>query len=137
MDLILVREEWRADGIISVLLDLQGEFISYALEHAYLDSGGEYYPKIPDGTYSCVRGMHQLHNNKPFETFEVIGVEGHSGLLFHSGNMNSDSDGCILVGLSLGNIGSQKALLNSRAAFQKLLALQVGCDQFWLSVKST
>jgi hypothetical protein len=93
-------------------------------------------PKIPTGTYECLRGVHQLAPTaispkpQPFETFEITGVEGHSGLLFHTGNFSEDSRGCVL--LSLGR--NEKMLINSREGFERFMQAQAGCDNFTLTV---
>jgi hypothetical protein len=50
--------------------------------------------KIPVGRYLCRRSW--FHRGA-YETFEVV-VPGHSRLLFHRGNVEEDSEGCILVG---------------------------------------
>ena len=66
-----------------------------------------------------------------FITFEVQNVPGHTGILFHTGNTNRDSEGCILLGsLIKGNI-----LLNSRPAFAKFMELLGNLPQFTLEVK--
>lgn len=136
MDLKLVRNDYRADGVTSTLYDEDGNVIARTMEHAYLNDGF-YDPKIPDGVYQCLRGLHKLHvDSEPFESFEVMDVEGHDGLLFHVGNFNSDSNGCILLGLSIGEVGGQKALINSKLAFSKFMELQEGCDEFILTVRS-
>lgn len=96
MDLILKRKLRNADGIFSDLFQGLGTGLELTtLEHAYPIRNREsidYAPKIPNGIYTCVRGMHQLEHGWPFETFEVTGVAGHSGILFHIGNFNADSD---------------------------------------------
>lgn len=128
MDLKLIRKEYQRDGIFGILTDVGGKVVAHTLEHAYSDGTG-WAPKIPDGEFVCVRGEHQLASG-PIETFEITGVPGHSGLLFHYGNFNKDSEGCVLVGeAEAGN-----ALTKSRAAFAKLMALQDGVDQFNLTV---
>lgn len=136
MDLKLVRNAYRADGITSTLYDDEDNIIAVTLEHAYLNDGF-YDPKIPDGVYQCLRGLHKLHvDSEPFESFEVMDVEGHDGLLFHKGNVNSDSQGCILLGLLLGYVNGQRVLIHSKLAFEKFMELQEGCDEFVLTVRS-
>ncbi len=138
MDLVLVRADFRADGITSKLYSEDFVLIGETLEHAYLIDEGTYAPKIPDGVYTCMRGLHKLHvDSEPFETFEVMDIPDHDGIMFHTGNFNSDSAGCILIGLSLGNIGGQRALINSKIAFDRFMKLQEGCDEFILTVRST
>lgn len=124
--LTLARFSESDDGIFSHLWDEEKNLIAYTLEHAYNKA-----PKIPHGTFKCVRGTHQLHENSaPFETFEITGVEGHSGLLFHCGNLQSESQGCVLVGSGLeGNM-----ITESRKAFEKFMELMTGVDEFDLVV---
>ena len=130
MDLVLTRSQYRPDGIFGTLT-ADGTWIAATLEHAYESEGGEWYAKIPDGTYTCVRGQHQLAHGGPFETFEVTGVPGHTGLLIHCGNFDRDSEGCILVGTSVAG----DHIAASREAFERLMALQAGINQFQLEVR--
>lgn len=119
-----------ADGIFGDLI-FGSSPIAVTLEHAYL-VGEEYRPKIPPGTYTCVRGEHLLHSTAvPFETFEIMGVPGHTGLLFHWGNWNRDSDGCILLGLK----AEGDMILNSKEAFNNFMGILAGDDLFTLIIK--
>lgn len=113
-DLVLRRIAYRPDGIFSVLL-LDGAPRFVTLEHAYQNPSG-WQPIIPAGEYQCQRGTHQLTSSGPFETYEVTGVAGHTGLLFHWGNANKDSEGCVLVGMQFGLYASAQVLV-SRPAF--------------------
>ncbi len=95
----LVRLQKRSDGVFSRLYNDHGVPIAFTLEHAYpaIDSDS-WVAKIPNGTFTCVRGIHCLHNGVPFPTFEITGVAGHKNLLFHAGNFDKDSEGCCLIG---------------------------------------
>ena len=123
--MILNRISKSPEGIFSLLIDEQGNTYHCA-EHAYNSL-----PKIPDGEFICIRGQHQLHDG-PIETFEITGVEGHTGILFHYGNNPQiDSDGCVLLGTSQeGN-----TVINSRIAFKAFMTTLDGIDSFQLSVK--
>lgn len=132
MDLILVREKKRPSGIFGKLCAPDGITFCLTLEHAYPTTEG-YQPKLPAGTYRCVRGPHQLHTGPIFETFEITGVPGHTGILFHVGNWNRDSEGCVLVGYT---ISGDNALTRSRDTFKKFMELQAGLDEFQLTVLS-
>ena len=119
----LERIELNSEGIFSALT-VSGK-VFYTLEHSY-----DCIPKVQPAVYKCVRGTHQLHDGIPFETFEITGVEGHSGILFHVGNYNKDSDGCVLVGeKKVGN-----SVVNSKKAFAEFMNLLVGIDDFELVV---
>jgi hypothetical protein len=135
MNLILTRKERRADGVFSELSDEAGRVLFHTLEHAY-PAGDGYEPKIPNGTFTCRRGEHRLHGmTESFSTFEITGVLGHQNLLFHWGNFNRDSEGCILVGEKVAQAGQEEMITNSRAAFARFLALQAGLDLFPLTVR--
>jgi hypothetical protein len=146
MDLTLVRVELAVDGVFGFLKDaLSGNALFHTLEHAYVkgplddEEKWHYYSKFPDGKYTCVRGVHRLHSitGVPFETFQVTKVPGHSGILFHTGNFNADSQGCILLGLRRGVIGEQRALISSKVAFNKFMKMQADVDRFTLTVETT
>lgn len=133
MDLTLTRQDNNQNGIFSVLSDSSGNIISHTLEHSYTgEDGSSYIPKIPDGTYTCVRGPHRLNGmTDDFITFEITGVSGHSNLLFHWGNYNRDSEGCVLLGES--RVGDM--VTNSRITFNKFIDLQKNINEFILVVK--
>ncbi len=136
MDLTLKRTQALESGIFGELLDSNNRLMAVSLEHAYKSFVGGWIAKIPLGTFTCVRGEHYLHGmTTPFETFEVTGIDGHAGLLFHWGNFSKDSEGCILVGTNVvGPIGGAKMITQSRAAFARLMRLQSGIQTFQLRV---
>ena len=124
-------------GIFSYLLGDADIVEAVTLEHAYPE-GEIYIPKIPSGSYKCVRGPHRLHGmTEDFITFEITGVEGHTNLLFHWGNYNKDSEGCVLLGKTkiLMPDGVSSMITESRAAFNKFMDLQNGLDEFQLEVQ--
>lgn len=130
MNLTLRRISFVPSGIYGRLFDEHENIVSVTLEHAYKD-GTLFVPKIPEGSYLCKRGMHRLASMKEdFETFEVMCVPGHTGILFHSGNYNHDSDGCILIGRSI----APDMIMDSKKSFARFMALQEGLDHFQLIV---
>jgi len=128
----LTRLHKRSDGIFSNL-NVEGLTLA-ALEHAYQQDDGSYDAKIPPGTYLCVRGMHRLSEPAMFETFEITGVPGHTGLLFHCGNFDQDSEGCVLLGDIMDISSKPGRLFNSRNAFSDFMDKLVNLDSFQLSV---
>lgn len=130
MNLTLTRTDFDADGIFGTLTSDDGSFSCMTLEHAYQQDDGSWAPKTPTGTYTCVRGQHQLHSG-PIETFEITNVPGHTGVLIHPGNAENDSEGCCLVGEArVGNM-----ITNSRVTFAKFLELEEGLNEFQLTVE--
>lgn len=142
MKFLLKRGDYVKEGIFGVLssddlplvVDVPSAFICQTLEHAYsVETPVGYAPKVPLGVYTCVRGTHQLEKmDHAFETFEVTNVPGHTNILFHSGNVNADSAGCILLGLKNDN---DKEILESRAAFKLFMARLEGVDSFELTIE--
>lgn len=141
MKMLLINQHFRSDGIFGTLCDESGLRVAYTIQHAYENpnaSPGDYawIPKIPPGTYTCKRGIHKLHKkSQEFETFEITGVEGHTGLLFHPGNKNDDTEGCVCPGEWL--IEDEKCwkVMNSRESFQSIMTLQEGINEFPLTVE--
>lgn len=121
----LVRENCKPTGIFGSLQDDSGNVICVTLEHSY-----DCVPKVPNGTYKCIRSIHALHDGVKFETFEITGVAGHSGILFHIGNYNGDSSGCVLLGKTVNG----DAITNSKVTFNKFMTMLVEVDEFTLTV---
>jgi hypothetical protein len=70
------------------------------------------------------------------ETWEVCNVPGRSAILFHAGNTEEDTAGCILLGrnhavLSVDNRG----VVNSGNTFQRFLVDMREHSQFHLTIK--
>ena len=128
----LRRTAFHEDGIFSDFEfdDAPGRFC-VTLEHSY-----DCKPKLPAGIYTCVRGTHALHNGIPFETFEITGVAGHKGILFHAGNFNRDSEGCVLIGKDIvvdPNSGDEM-VTGSKAEFKEFMDRLDGVQSFQLEV---
>ena len=122
----LIRNQKTPSGIFSTLMQDDGTTIAVTAEHSY-----DGLPKLPSGTYRCVRGTHKLHDLVPFETFQIMAVPGHDRMLFHVGNLPQvDSDGCVLLGMAI--VGN--TITRSRKAFKSFMTLMDGIDEFPLDV---
>lgn len=138
MYLILSRKEFREDGIFGELTDARGNLIAVTLERSYFESPtGKYISKMDNGNYQCVKGSHRLAGmDKDFTTFEITGVEYHDGMLFHVGNYNEDSEGCVLLGKGMGwKSNGGKMIVNSKVAFDNFMKLMQYIDSFYLQVE--
>lgn len=133
----------RPDGIFStVTRDDTGQPFMVVLEHAYIQPDGSYDAKVSSGKYTCLRGIHHLGPNAtPIETFEITGVIGHKGILFHPGNWNEDTEGCSCVGSKFTQGEDPHAggavvemVVNSQVTFKKFMAAQEGLNKFQLTV---
>lgn len=133
MKFTIIRKEFLDSGVFGEMI-LDDKHFCYTAERAYDDNK----PKIPDGEYTCKRGMHKLSDLQEFETFEIKGVKGHWGLLFHKGNWaQKDSTGCVLLGTGIGYmLKGGKMLTASKTAFAKFMKALEGVDEFTLVVKS-
>lgn len=94
---------------------------------------------IPLGVYSC-----RIRVSGRFgRVYEVTGVPGRDGILFHSGNfagdvakgLCSDVEGCILPGLSRGVLHGQPAVLESRRGMEVFMNA-MGGQPFTLHVQN-
>lgn len=130
---ILTHTRFCPDGIFGELIKEDGTFVAYTLEHSYDNK-----PKLADGDYTCVRGIHHLGPElKEINTFEIKGIPAFqgknvTGVLLHPGNYNKDSEGCVLLGTS----ETDMMVGSSKEAFANFLKLVEGIKSFQLTVKS-
>lgn len=131
--MILIRNSFEESGIYGELLNDLGQQIAVTLEHAYKNTFGNYYPKVPESYYNCILGTHQLEGMiHSFQTYELQDVPDHSNILIHMGNYNKDSDGCIL----LGEERSGDMITNSVKTFDSFISSLNGKQSFMLEIKS-
>jgi len=91
----------------------------YTLENPWLDNR-PYVSCIPADTYVVERYDGFKYKN----VYKVRGVPNRSGILFHKGNYESNTTGCILIGLASGTLNNKIAVLHSGDAmdyFRKLI----------------
>lgn len=85
---------------------------------------------IPAGAYPCTR-----YKSKQFgETFLVKGVTGRDGILFHSGNVVSDTKGCICLGMNFEPWDGRWAITKSKDAMRQFMESLKGKDDFMLEI---
>lgn len=132
----LVRDQFRFDGVFGQLLDDKGNLLAHTLEHSYHQPDETWMPKIPAGQYICMRGPHRLNGmTADFETFEITGVAGHTNLLFHWGNFDKDSEGCVLLGQAVvTQADGTEMVTNSRVTFHHFMDTLDGVTEFMLTV---
>lgn len=90
---------------------------------------------IAAGTYTVRRVVRPIHG----ECFEVQNVPKRSGILFHSGNTEADTVGCIVVGFGFmlfvgGNKPDAWGVTDSRRAVQRFKRFTAKLDTFQLVV---
>lgn len=131
-ELIRIRES--EQGAIGIFEMNDFDFYSFFLMP---DSKDKERFHIPDGEYLCRR----FSGTKWKDTFEIVrpgtdGVDGHKFLLFHSGNKEGHSLGCVLLGETVGKLTGERAVLNSGATFQKFLHYTRNEKSFLLKVRT-
>lgn len=122
----IVRLEQTDQGALGVLL-LDGLIFCYTLEPDNKEKDRFY---IPAGLYKCKR----FHGSKWKNTFEII-CPPHTALLFHSGNIETDSLGCVLLGSTTGKLKGKRAVLNSGVTFQQFLDFTKYVNEFNLIIE--
>lgn len=126
----LVRFTEYKDATIGTLC-LNGRPVAVTLEDKWKDNE-KMVSCIPVGTYKVLR-----HKSPKFgEVFKVCDVPERSEILIHSGNTHQDTHGCILLGLMFGTIGTEVAILSSRAAVDNFMTAMLGIDEAELTVVS-
>lgn len=116
----IVRDEFHEHCALGKLYS-NGIYFCETLEDTdrKLESGGvKIYGQtaIPRGTYKI-----ELSVSPRFGKLMpvLLHVPGFTGIRIHAGNDDSDTDGCILVGVVRGD----KRIINSRVAWQRLMIL--------------
>ena len=121
--MILEREIRNSEATLGVLFDDEWEVLT--LENPWRNNGPD--SSIPAGKYKCRR----VNSPKFGTTFEVCQVPGRTHILFHAGNTEKDTLGCILLGLRR---SSNIAISDSRVAFKKFMDHLHGVNEFDLEI---
>lgn len=113
MNLTVQRDTFTDNSTTGELL-MDGTFFCYTLEPRSDQSQGKPYC-IPAGTYSVTLGWSE--KNKMIVP-HVLDVPGFEEIEIHPGNFPSDTEGCLLVGLTR----DVDVVNSSREAFRDLMA---------------
>jgi hypothetical protein len=114
---LTIARKYKSNTCTSGYLAVDGKVTAHILELPWRGNA-PFISSIPDGTYGGV-----LRYDKPDKwRIELTGVPGRAGVQIHTGNTPDDSEGCILVGVKLGDdlcsvIDSKKAYDALRSAF--------------------
>ena len=85
---------------------------------------------VPTGSVLCRKSKYYKGR---YQTYELQ-VEGHSRVLFHKGNLEEHSRGCVLVAESFYMFGDKPGIANSAGGFKEFMTLTEGADAFNLEV---
>ena len=115
-------------GTFGVLLDGAIPF-AVTLEPPWLDNKPEK-SCIPIGLYECERVLSPKFGN----TFEIIEVEGRTNILFHKGNVEENTFGCVLLGEMFETLNGKTAILKSGKGYGEFMERLTGEDRFALNI---
>lgn len=85
---------------------------------------------LMNGKYLCKK---DFYHKGGYPTYEIA-VEGHDRVLFHKGNVETDSEGCVLVAEKFGALNGKLAVAESKEGFSELMFLASGLDSFGMQV---
>ena len=128
----LIRlEENYQHGTFGVLL-VQTKVFCVTLEPADLQNL-QNKSSIPAQQYICER----YSSSKYPDTFQIMNVPGRNYVLFHSGNINEHTQGCVLLAQYFGKLKNNRAVLNSGKTFDMFMKLMTNYDKFHLTIKES
>lgn len=86
---------------------------------------------ILPGAYTCGR----INSPKFGNTFQILNVFGRQEILFHKGNIQEDSHGCILIGEQFGVLTNEPAILAAKEGFEEFMRITARIDEFTLYIR--
>ncbi len=108
-----------------------GDFALFTLEPPWLDNT-PFLSCIPEGTYRLKlqysNKIADLTNKKYLQGYEVMNVPNRTDILFHQLNYESQTDGCIGLGLEFGIMSDRLAIKDSQTAFELFMNTMTGDD---------
>jgi hypothetical protein len=125
----LIRLEESKCGTIGVLR-LDKQVFAFTLEPPDYENQINK-SSIPAQQYICER----FNASRFGETFQVTKVPGRTSILFHAGNVVGHTQGCIILGERVGDLGHHKrALLNSGKTFERFMEKLEDHGEFHLTI---
>lgn len=118
----LYRRWYEPERTIGELYEHAGPFIAYTMEPGWNDKK---FPHIDGGEYRL-----EKHDGQRFkDTWALVGQNvAHyptpgvlrSAILFHAGNLDDETHGCILLGSAIGRLKGETAVIHSQEAMSAL-----------------
>jgi hypothetical protein len=135
MDLEVLRFSSNSDSTLSALFDVTNgirEFLCFSLEDEYREVKVVGETRIPEGFYTLglrkEGGFHTRYSNKfgsmHIGMIHVLDVPGFEYILWHIGNTDEDTAGCLLLGdTSQQNITKEGFIGASTDAYRRIYPL--------------
>ena len=129
MELKLKRVADNEDATFGVLINGNIPF-AVTLEPAWEDNK-KGISCIPSGPYSCKR----VKSPRFGDTFEILDVEERTHILFHKGNSERNTQGCVLIAEEFGRLNGKAAVLASGRGFTEFMSILKEVDEFELIIE--
>lgn len=116
--IVVARFSYAPDCVLSVVSVASTQFECYGLELPWLENRrGK--SCIPLGIYEARVGTHWTdHATAP--SVELLAVPGRTQIEIHAANRPSELLGCLALGMRLGALSRERAVLDSRVAMARL-----------------
>lgn len=102
-------------------LYIDGKFQCYTLEDTIRAIKIKSITAISEGVYNLdLRYSPRFSPKYGHDMIWVKDVPGYQFILIHKGNIDSDTEGCLLVGDTKGILKEKKAVLNSKSAYDRI-----------------
>lgn len=126
MKMILTRQP-STDGATIGHLVVDGEWECFTIEDVVRAPPEKIYGQtaIPAGLYRVIVNRSERFSRQAGRDVFLpllVDVPGFEGVRIHTGNLATQTEGCILPGLAVGKIEGKPAVLQSRLAFDALFA---------------
>ena len=127
--MIIKRIAETDDGMFGVVVDGITPF-ALTLENMWLNNTRNL-SCIPAGEYRCER----VNSPRFGDTFEVMNVPDRTHILFHKGNTEDNTKGCILIAEEFGYLNKKTAILSSSKGYGEFMQRLEGLDSFTLKIE--
>jgi hypothetical protein len=136
--LLIKRVALTLTAVFGVVIGPDGVPFSLSLERPWMNNQVGL-SCVPAGVFRAVRCRasedYGFKDSPQFgDTFQVI-VPGRSKILFHKGNLASDSHGCILIGEQFEPVNGVPGIAASAKGFDQFLRLMADVDEFELEIR--
>ena len=88
---------------------------------------------IPIGSYDCKK-YRSFKHGRTYEILNVMNRGNGEKIIFHKGNIDDNSRGCILVGEEFGILNGEPAILNSGKGFKEFINMTGNKNWFKLII---
>lgn len=130
--LVLVRYSDDGKRTLGILFGLPN--LIHTLEEPWKDNK-KGVSCIPEGAYKVVPHGWNGEPVKFKQAYRLEGTTPRKAILIHAGNTTDDIEGCILVGMSKGQLREKDAVLASRPAMNYIRSI-IGNNAFELQIES-